>query len=225
MSTRSSARPSRPDFSFEEQFEGPVCGLDEVGRGPLAGPVVAACVYVPPEKRELEFVAKITDSKKLSEARLAELYGLIAENFVFGVAEVSVEEIDAINILQASLLAMRRAFLMIDGVMPAPAQALVDGNHCPELPCPATPIIKGDSRSVSIAAASILAKVHRDRLMAELAAAHPHYGWERNAGYPSPEHLRAIDAHGITPHHRRSYAPVRNFIEFGATSRQVALAI
>ena len=159
------------------------------------------------------------------EARLAELYGLIAENFVFGVAEVSVEEIDAINILQASLLAMRRAFLMIDGVMPAPAQALVDGNHCPELPCPATPIIKGDSRSVSIAAASILAKVHRDRLMAELAAAHPHYGWERNAGYPSPEHLRAIDAHGITPHHRRSYAPVRNFIEFGATSRQVALAI
>lgn len=203
------------------QFEGPVCGLDEVGRGPLAGPVVAACVYIPPERRDLDFVAKITDSKKLSETRLEELYGLIAENFDFGVAEVSVEEIDTINILQASLLAMQRAFSMIS----VPAHALVDGNLCPKLPCPATPVIKGDSRSVSIAAASILAKVHRDRLMVRLASEHPHYGWERNAGYPSPEHLRAIDAHGITAHHRKTYAPIRNYIAYGRTTRQTALAV
>lgn len=219
---RSSVKASRPDFSIEDGFTGGVCGLDEVGRGPLAGPVVAACVYIPAEKRGLDFVSKIRDSKKLSETRLIELDALIREHFEFGVAECTPSEIDQINILQASLAAMKRAFEQIKNV--AIIHALVDGNHCPKLSCPATPVIKGDGKSVSIAAASILAKVHRDRLMSELARAHPHYGWERNAGYPTAEHLSAIDRHGITPHHRRTYAPVRNFIEFGATSRPAALA-
>lgn len=220
---RSSAKALRPDFSIEDGIQGGVCGLDEVGRGPLAGPVVAACVYIPAEKRGLDFVLKIRDSKKLSEARLLELDSLIREHFEFGVAEVTPQEIDEINILQASLAAMKRAFMQITNA--AIIHALVDGNHCPKLPCPATPVIKGDSRSVSIAAASILAKVHRDKIMEQLAREHPHYGWERNVGYPTAEHLAGIDRHGITAHHRRSYAPVRNFIEFGATSRPAAIAV
>lgn len=222
MSTRSSVKPCRPDFSLENSIEGIVCGLDEVGRGPLAGPVVAACVYIPKEKYKLDFVAEITDSKKLAFLKLEELSARISEHFHFSIAEVSPQEIDEINILQASLKAMRKAF---DKTGVAARHALVDGNHCPKLPCPAMPVIKGDSISVSIAAASILAKVYRDRLMEKLAAEHPHYGWESNAGYPTRDHLAAIDRHGITSHHRRSFAPVRNFIEFGRTERQAEMAV
>ncbi|GJL84755.1 MAG: ribonuclease HII [Micavibrio sp.] len=222
MSLKSSAKPSKPDFSLESAHNGPVCGLDEVGRGPLAGPVVASCVYIPKEKRGLDFVPDIRDSKKLSSKKLEYLFDLISEHFTFGIAEISPQEIDEINILQASLKAMENAYSQL--IQP-PAHALIDGNHIPKnLPCPAQPVIKGDSKSVSIAAASILAKVTRDRLMRKLAEEHPHYGWERNVGYPSREHLDAIDAHGITPHHRRSYAPVRNFLEHGATKTQRALA-
>ena len=220
---KSSAKRLNPDFSLENEIAGPVCGLDEVGRGPLAGPVVAACVYIPVEKRALPFVSKIRDSKKLSHARLEELNSLIREHFIFSVAEVSPQEIDEINILQASLLAMKKAHEGIAGV--AFVSALVDGNHCPRLTCAAKPVIKGDSISTSIAAASILAKVHRDVLMAKLAAEYPHFGWESNVGYPTREHMKAIDRYGITPHHRRSFGPVRNFIEFGSTSRQAALAV
>lgn len=207
-----------PDFSLELSIDGTVCGLDEVGRGPLAGPVVAACVYVPEDCYNLPFIAGIKDSKKLSKAKLAELYQLITAHFSYTIEEIAPQEIDEINILQASLKAMRTSLESLDVRI---SHALVDGNRCPaDMPCPATPVIKGDSVSTSIAAASIVAKVHRDRIMSELAQKHPHYGWESNAGYPSPQHLAAIDAHGITEHHRKSFAPVRNFIEFGSVKKR-----
>ena len=202
---------SQPNFSLELGYDGPVCGLDEVGRGPLAGPVVAACVYIPPEMRALDFVAHIRDSKTLSSTSLVQMDGMIRGHFMYGIAEVSPEVIDSMNILQASLLAMQNAFGMIAKI--GFECALVDGNHAPALPCPTKTVIKGDSVSVSIAAASIIAKVHRDKIMAELARDYPAYGWERNAGYPAPAHLKALEAHGITPHHRRTFAPVRSVLE------------
>lgn len=207
-----------PDFSLEQSIAGKVCGLDEVGRGPLAGPVVAACVYVPEECYGLPFIAEIEDSKKLSKKKLTELYDLIAEHFTFSIQETSPEKIDEINILQASLAAMSQSLEALGMQM---NHALVDGNRLPaNLSCAATPVVKGDNISTSIAAASIMAKVHRDRLMQKLAEEHPHYGWESNAGYPSPQHLAGIEAHGITAHHRKSFAPVRNFIEFGSVKKR-----
>ena len=215
-----------PDFSLEDGHKSPVCGLDEVGRGPLAGPVVAACVYIPDTKRDLAFISDIRDSKKLNAKKLEYLFKKISEHFTFGIAEISPQEIDKINILQASLKAMEEAFCSISSQAQSRNDmlALIDGNHTPKnLPCPAQAVIRGDSKSVSIAAASIMAKVTRDRLMAKLAQEHPHYGWERNVGYPTPEHLAAINRHGITTHHRRSYAPVRNFLACGVTKTQPAL--
>ncbi len=206
-----------PDFSLEDNIEGKVCGLDEVGRGPLAGPVVAACVYIPNDVRALPFTLELKDSKKLSKPKLAELYELIIAHCPYAISEMSPVVIDEVNISQASLRAMAEA---LSG-MPLPLDhALVDGNRMPQgLICPATTVIKGDNVSSSIAAASIVAKVHRDRIMKKLAEEHPYYGWESNAGYPSPQHLAGIDAHGITPHHRKSFAPVRNFIERGTTKK------
>ncbi|MCB1531276.1 MAG: ribonuclease HII [Alphaproteobacteria bacterium] len=207
-----------PDFSLEDAIDGPVCGLDEVGRGPLAGPVVAACVYIPDHVRPLPFIGEIRDSKKLSEAKLESLNTLISEHCAFAVTEITPQEIDEINILQASLKAMATS---LERMSVSIRHALVDGNRCPaHMPCPATPVVKGDSVSTSIAAASIIAKAHRDRIMRALAQEHPHYGWESNVGYPSPQHLAGIDAHGITNHHRKSFAPVRNFIEFGSTKKR-----
>ncbi len=228
-----------PNFTLENAHNGPVFGLDEAGRGPLAGPVVAACVHIPDDKRSLDFVGEIRDSKKLSDKMLEYLFEKISENFIYGIAEVSPQEIDEINILQASLKAMEKAFsnchpeaftlkdLDSSGqALQNDRVALIDGNRIPKnLPCKAQAVVKGDGKSVSIAAASILAKVTRDRIMTELAAEHPHYGWERNVGYPTAEHLAAIDRFGITPHHRRSFAPVRNFIEFGKTQSQSAIAV
>lgn len=203
-------RKGYPDFSFEDGIGGIVCGLDEVGRGPLAGPVVAACVIIPSHLRELSFISEIRDSKKLSSRKLEQLSAQIIETLPHTIAEISPAEIDRINILQASLQAMALACRKIGAV----DHALVDGNKAPALlPCPATTVIKGDSRSVTIAAASIIAKVYRDRLMERLSAEFPHYGWERNAGYPTADHLAAITRHGITPHHRQSFGPVRRFIE------------
>ncbi len=203
-----------PDFELEQSFDGPVCGLDEVGRGPLAGPVTAACVYIPEDAYTLPFVSDIRDSKKLSYKKLEELYALITEHFEWAVAEKSPEQIDAINILQASLQSMSDALNMMSTSF---VHALVDGNKLPDLPCSATAVVKGDGKSVSIAAASIVAKVTRDRLMRQLHEQHPHYGWNTNVGYPSKVHLEGIDTHGITKHHRKSFAPVRNFIEHGST--------
>ena len=202
-----------PDFSYEDNCDisgnARVCGLDEVGRGPLAGPVVASCVVIPKEKRGLDFVADLNDSKKLSPQKREYLYDKIMEHFPCSIAEISPEEIDEINILQASLKAMKLAHDKVGAI----EYALVDGNKAPNLSSNITTIVKGDSKSKSIAAASILAKVHRDRIMLKLARQYPHYGWESNSGYPTKQHREAIIEHGITEHHRKSFAPVRKFIE------------
>lgn len=182
--------------------EGLACGVDEAGRGPLAGPVVAAAVILDPHNP----VDGLNDSKKLSAKRRAALAVEIrAKALAWAVAEASVEEIDRINILQASLLAMRRA---VDGLALRPERALIDGNKCPRLDCPAEAIVGGDGKVASIAAASILAKTVRDAGMLTLHAVYPVYGFDRHMGYPTAFHLQALRAHGPSPVHRRSYAPV-----------------
>ena len=183
-----------------------VCGVDEVGRGPLAGPVIAAALIIPANGLENNLEAQINDSKKLSEKQRERLYPLLAAQCVFAIGQASVEEIDSLNILHASLLAMTRA---VCSLTLTPDHALIDGNKIPlGLPCPASSLVKGDSKSLSIAGASIIAKVTRDRMMKELHATFPHYGWAKNAGYGTAIHLAALHEHGPTPLHRRSFAPV-----------------
>ena len=212
-----------PDFTLEHAHNGPTCGCDEVGRAPLAGPVTAACVYIPEDLYADPLWQEVNDSKKLSKTKRETLSIAIKDTAHWGIGEASVEETDAINIVQASFLAMRRAYDMM-GV--ETTLALIDGNITPKsFPCSTQTIVKGDSKSISIAAASIIAKVHRDTFMADLAKQHPHYGWERNAGYPTREHLDAINVHGITKFHRKSFAPVKNFIAFGTTDRQLKIAL
>lgn len=199
-----------PDFSFEQAALGRglirIAGVDEVGRGPLCGPVVAAAVVLDPAR----IPDGLNDSKKLSPKRRALLESQIKDSADWCVAEASVEEIDQLNILQASHLAMCRA---IAGLRHAPDHVLVDGNRLPRaLTISAEAVVKGDGRSVSIAAASILAKEARDRLMVDLAQQYPGYGWERNAGYPTADHLKALLNLGITPVHRRSFRPVHNIL-------------
>jgi ribonuclease HII len=180
-----------------------IAGVDEVGRGPLAGPVVAAAVILDPERP----IAGLADSKQLSEKRREQLAEIIRERaLAWCIARAEVEEIDSINILQASLLAMQRA---VRGLDPVAEFALIDGNRCPELPCPARAVVKGDSRVAAISAASIIAKVARDREMVALDRVYPGYGLARHKGYPSRQHVEALQALGVTPIHRRSYAPVR----------------
>jgi ribonuclease HII len=186
-----------------------IAGIDEVGRGPLAGPVVAAVAVIDRGVARRKLLRLIDDSKKLvREDREAAYAAMSASGCVrFAVGEASVEEIDAVNILQATFLAMRRA---LAGLAVPPDIVLIDGNRVPpELGCRAETIVGGDARSYSIAAASIFAKVTRDRYMVRLAETFPGYGWETNVGYKSPAHLRALKALGPTPHHRRSFAPVR----------------
>lgn len=190
--------------SFDSQFTQTICGIDEVGRGPLAGPVVSACALIKPETLENPLWQKVTDSKKLTAKRREELFNFITENCHYGLGEASVQEIDQLNIHHATLLAMTRAF----DAMEQPVElALIDGKFAPQLPCKTQTVIKGDSLSTSIGAASIIAKVTRDRLMTRLHEEHPHYAWDRNAGYGTKAHMEGIDAHGITPHHRLSFAP------------------
>ncbi len=194
---------SGPSFQLEDACgHRPVCGIDEVGRGPLAGPVVAAAVILSPR----HLPDGINDSKKLSEAKREALFEELQDHVLIGVGMASVEEIDRVNILQASLLAMSRAYEALPG--PA-AFALIDGIHAPKIACPTQCVKGGDGRSLSIAAASIIAKVTRDRLMHALALDYPDYGWASNKGYPAPVHLKALQEHGPTPHHRMSFAPVR----------------
>lgn len=204
-------QPSLPDLEFETRARAAgalrVAGLDEVGRGPLCGPVVAAAVCLP---AGLLPPPGLNDSKKMTAARREALQEWLIAHAEWAVAEASVAEIDSLNILQASHLAMRRA---LAGLPHPPDHALVDGHILPKgLPCPAEALVKGDGRSLSIAAASVLAKVHRDRLMVDLAQQHPGYGWERNAGYPTKDHLSALQTLGPTPHHRRSFRPVHNIL-------------
>jgi ribonuclease HII len=205
-----------PDFVLEEaalgQGHAVVAGVDEAGRGPLAGPVVAGAVILDAATLPPALRRGLDDSKKLPAAVREELFALLSEQAVIGVGEACVEEIDTVNILQATMLAMARA---VRALGRRPDLALVDGNRAPILDCPARTIVGGDGKSLSIAAASIVAKVTRDRMMAELARRHPGYGWERNAGYGTAEHLDALRRLGVTPAHRRSYAPVRNMLRSG----------
>jgi ribonuclease HII len=198
-----------PSFRFELRCEGRVAGIDEAGRGPLAGPVFAAAAVIDRTRAARKLLRKINDSKMLAFEEREEAYeAMIASGVVhFAIAEASVEEIDSINILQATFLAMRRA---LQRLAPAPDIVLVDGDRLPpELGCRAETIVGGDARSYSIAAASIFAKVTRDRYMCGLAESFPGYGWETNVGYKSPAHFAALQRLGPTPHHRRSFAPVR----------------
>ena len=199
-----------PDLSFEQAAFARgilrVAGVDEVGRGPLCGPVVAAAVRLDPAA----VPAGLNDSKKLSAARREALFAAILAAADVSIAEASAAEIDVLNILEASHLAMCRA---IAGLGEAPDHVLIDGNRIPRgLAISAEAIVKGDARCASIAAASIVAKVWRDRIMVDLAQQHPGYGWERNAGYPTKDHLAALRNLGPTPHHRRSFRPVHNIL-------------
>lgn len=182
--------------------EGLVCGVDEAGRGPLAGPVVAAAVILDPARP----IAGLNDSKKLSAKKRTALAGLIRERaLAWAVAEASVEEIDQLNILHASMLAMQRA---VAALQVTPERALIDGNRCPSLAMPAEAVVQGDAKVAAIAAASILAKTVRDEGMLGLHAQYPHYGFDRHMGYPTAAHCAALAAHGVSPVHRRSFAPV-----------------
>ncbi len=184
-------------------------GVDEVGRGPLAGPVVAAAVVLDPARP----IAGLADSKKLSEKRREQLAEEIwRQALAWSLGRAEVEEIDAINILQASLLVMQRA---VAGLQIAPELVLVDGNRCPELAYPSQAVVKGDSLVPAISAASIIAKVSRDREMCELDNQFPGYGLASHKGYPSKKHLEALSDLGVTPVHRRSYAPVRRLLDGG----------
>lgn len=199
-----------PDDSFEVAARSRgflrIAGVDEVGRGPLAGPVTAAAVVLDPA----HIPAGLNDSKKLTKRRREVLYDQIMEMAEVSVAHASVEEIDDLNILRASHLAMMRA---LDGLAIPADYVLVDGNMLPrDLTLPAETVIKGDGRSVSIAAASIMAKVCRDCVMLSLAQQHPGYGWETNMGYGSKSHIEALQKQGVTPHHRRSFKPVHNML-------------
>jgi ribonuclease HII len=211
---------ARPCFKIEKDFPEPLAGVDEAGCAPLAGPVVAAAVVLDRSR----FPRGIDDSKALPakdrESICAKLYTVAR----VGVGIASVEEIDRLNIYWARMLAMSRA---VEALGFDPAMILVDGNRCPRWERPSQAIVAGDAKCRSIAAASIVAKVTRDRIMADYARDHPGYGWETNKGYPTPEHFRGLDALGPTPLHRRSFAPVRAYIEArdGIQAAQPLLAL
>ena len=198
-----------PDFTFELAAGGMVAGIDEAGRGPWAGPVVAAAAILDPDRLPGDLVDRIDDSKKLKAAERVAVLAELRPVARIAVGAASVEEIDRVNILQATFLAMARAVAALDVV---PDLALVDGNRLPALPCRAQAVIDGDALCLSIAAASIAAKVTRDALMARLALRYPGFGWEHNAGYGTEEHAIAIRALGVTRHHRRTWAPIANLL-------------
>lgn len=215
-SSKQQRPPNRPDDSRERALRQrfaieQIAGVDEVGRGPLAGPVVAAAAILPSALVPRLLAAGLNDSKKVTKTRRETLASMIRDHAPVAIAMIDVATIDRINILQASLMAMRQALTAL-GHRPNPAPpewALIDGNRLPEdLPCPAECLVKGDQKSAAIAAAAIVAKDARDREMARLAEEHPGYGWARNAGYGTAEHLAALRTLGPTPHHRRSFAPV-----------------
>jgi len=199
-----------PHYIYESRLlktlAGPVCGVDEAGRGPLAGPVVAAAVIL--DRKRIP--KGLNDSKQLDEETREELFPRIMDIAVAGgVGDASVEEIDLVNIRRATHLAMARA---VRALSAAAQFALVDGNDAPALPCKCDTLIGGDGRSVSIAAASIIAKVTRDRMMIRLHDDHPGYNWRRNKGSGTPDHYSGLKIHGVTIHHRRSFAPVYNIL-------------
>ncbi|MEM9014655.1 MAG: ribonuclease HII [Pseudomonadota bacterium] len=194
-----------PNFDIEDSMPGIVAGIDEAGRGPWAGPVVAAAVILNP----VTAPDGLRDSKTLSEKRRDHIAAELWSSAVIGVGVSSVDEIDRINILQATLLAMSRAAANLPG---RPEICIVDGKIKPKLRCPAYTVVKGDAKSCSIAAASIIAKTTRDRMMRALAREFPHYAWERNKGYGAPAHREGLARFGVTPHHRKSFAPIQNIL-------------
>jgi ribonuclease HII len=195
-----------PDYSLEIQAGGRVCGIDEAGRGPLAGPVLAAAViWENPER----IPQGLNDSKKLSRAQRENLFEAVIERAVVGIGEATVEEIEIHNILGATRIAMQRAYC---DLAIAASTALVDGNQPPVLSCRTIAVVGGDARSLSIAAASIIAKVTRDRIMETLGQQYPEYGFERHAGYGTAHHLEALQRVGPCPAHRRGFAPIRDLL-------------
>lgn len=201
---------TKPDFSFEQAAQARgflhIAGVDEVGRGPLAGPVVAAAVILDPAN----IPAGLNDSKKLTPKKRDALYDELLAVADVSIAEATVAEIDIHNILRASHIAMVRA---VAGLRQTADYALIDGNMVPrDLVIPCETIIKGDARSLSIAAASVVAKVWRDRHMVALAQQHPHYGWENNAGYPTAQHKLGLEQFGVSEHHRRSFKPIHHIL-------------
>jgi ribonuclease HII len=205
---------TRPDRSAEDELRAEgfrrIAGVDEVGRGPLAGPVCAAAVVLDLDRLPPEVAGALDDSKRLSAQARERLAPLIRESGAVGLGQASVEEVESLNIHAASQLAMARA---VADLSPAPDVALVDGPWAPPgLLCPARPMTGGDRLSLSIAAASVVAKVWRDGIMRDLAQQHPGYGWERNAGYGSKSHIAALQTLGPTPHHRRTFAPIHKML-------------
>ena len=197
---------------FDQQFNAPVCGIDEVGRGPLAGPVVSACVHIPDEHLDNPLWSEITDSKQISAIKREKLFEPIKAICIYGLAEASCREIDELNIHHATLLAMKRAYVAMPSDLNIKT-ALIDGKFAPDVNCDTQTVIKGDTLSLSIGAASILAKVTRDRLMIKLHADHPYYAWDRNAGYGTKAHMEGLETHGLTQHHRLSFAPCAKLIK------------
>lgn len=201
-------KKDNPDFSLENiSGYNIVAGVDEAGRGPLCGPVVAAAVIFP--NRDVEIPVVIRDSKQMTARQRAVAYDWIVNNTVWAVAECSPAEIDELNILWASMLAMRRAVARLNI---QPQHCLIDGNRVPD-GLNGAPVVHGDARSLSIAAASIIAKETRDKIMNDLAKQFPQYAWDKNAGYPTKSHLQAIDLYGINQHYRKSYGPIKERIK------------
>jgi ribonuclease HII len=206
-----------PDFSLEESLglstSAVIVGVDEVGRGPLAGPVTAAAVFVDRQKITLDLLTKIDDSKKISQKKHATISKQIESIAIIGIGWASSGEIDQLNILEATMLAMQRAISSLrKQIISDPDYILIDGNKIPRLDFPSKAIVRGDEKSLSIAAASIVAKNKRDAFMTSLSKLYPGYGWEKNAGYGTGEHLAAIEREGITVHHRRSFKPIAKYL-------------
>ncbi len=208
-----------PDFEIEKNMNCPVAGIDEAGRGPWAGPVIAGAVIVKDRNLPADLLNGLDDSKKLTAKKREALYQRLFEEeaagrLVIGIGEASAQEIDEMNILQATFLAMKRAVKALPIV---PEQALIDGNRLPkDFPCRAQAVVKGDGRSLSIAAASIVAKVYRDRLMCRLAEKYPYYGFEKNAGYGTALHIEGLKRYGVTSEHRKSYRPIQEILQKNA---------
>ncbi|MBQ5699683.1 MAG: ribonuclease HII [Alphaproteobacteria bacterium] len=197
-----------PDFSLEIACGANlVAGLDEAGRGPLCGPVVAAAVIFP--RYDIEIPVIIRDSKQMTAPQRAAAYDWITQNTIWSVAQCSPSEIDELNILWASMTAMKRA---VDKLNKQPDHCLVDGNRLPR-DLTGTSVVRGDAKSLSIAAASIIAKETRDKIMHDLSRQFPQYGWDKNAGYPTKSHLQAIDQYGINEHYRKSFRPIKERIK------------
>ena len=203
---------TQPNFDFENQYEGVIAGVDEAGCGPWAGPVVAVAVIIDQRLFPQHFIEKINDSKKLSKRQRENLYHQLVDHpcIDYCIANSSVEEIDQLNISQATQLAMRRA---VTGLEVKPDHLLIDGVRDPRLDYASHLIVKGDQKSFSIATASIIAKVKRDEMMTHLHQDFPFFGWDKNAGYGTLIHRQGLQRYGVTPHHRRSFAPIRQLLE------------